>query len=256
MQNRIVTIARYTTLEALRTRFAVLALAIIGVALAGSFFVQEIAVTESARFQTAFYAASVRLAAVFVAALYAIASVSREFQDKGLDVMLALDLPRSHYILGKLLGFMTIAGGFAAAAAVPLIALAAIEPAAQWGVSLACELAIVVALSLFCAVTFNMLMPAASFVMAFYLLARALGAIRLISANPVSGADAPSHHFLSMIVEGLSWIVPALDRWTQTSWLVDRPGLWSTVASLAGQSLVFVTVLAAAAIFDMHRKNF
>ncbi len=104
MRKRIATIARYTMLEALRTRFAALALAIIGVALAGSFFVQEIAVTESARFQTAFYTASVRLAAVFVAALYAIASVSREFQDKGLDVMLALDLPRSHYILGKLLG--------------------------------------------------------------------------------------------------------------------------------------------------------
>ena len=104
MQNRIATIARYTMLEALRTRFAVLALAIIGVTLAGSFFIREIAITESARFQTAFYAASVRFAAVFVAALYAIASVSREFQDKGLDVALALDLPRSHYVLGKLAG--------------------------------------------------------------------------------------------------------------------------------------------------------
>jgi ABC-type transport system involved in multi-copper enzyme maturation permease subunit len=256
MPRRITTIARYTVLEAARTRLAVIVLAVIVIALAGSFFVGEIAITERARFQTAFYAASVRFGAVFVAALYASASMSREFQDKGLDVALALDLPRSHYILGKLAGFMAIAGGFAAAAALPLTAFAGFEPAAQWGLSLACELAIVVALSLFCVVTFNTLMPAASFVMAFYLLARCLSAIRLISANPVAGGEALSHHVLSGFVGCVAWIVPALDKWTQTSWLVERPALWSTVASLAGQSLAFVTVVAAAAAFDMHRKDF
>jgi ABC-type transport system involved in multi-copper enzyme maturation permease subunit len=256
MSKRIATIARYTMVEALRTRFAALVLAIIGVALASSFFVQEIAVTESARFQTAFYSAGVRLAAVFVTALYAIASMNREFHDKGLDVMLALDLPRSHYILGKLLGFLAVASGFAAAATFPLVAFSTVDAAAQWGVSLACELAIVVTLSLFCAVTFNTLLPAASFVVAFYIFARALSGIRLISANPLSGADALSHHFMNAIMECLSWIVPALDQWTQTSWLVDRPALWSAIAGLAGQSLVFVIVLAAAATFDMHRRNF
>ena len=143
-----------------------------------------------------------------MAALYAIASVSREFQDKGLDVVLALDLPRSHYVLGKLLGFLAVGSGFAVATAVPLIAFAGIEPAAQWALSLACELAIVVALSLFCAVTFNTLMPAASFVMAFYVLARTLSAIRLISANPVSAAEALSQRFLNGAVEALAWDGP------------------------------------------------
>ena len=256
MRKRIVTIARYTVLEAVRTRFAVLALVVIAVALAASFFVRELAVTESARFQTAFYAASIRFAAVFIAALYAIGSVVREFQDKGLDVMLALDLPRAHYILGKLLGFVAIAGAFAAAASVPLVAFAGVEPAAQWALSLACELAIVATLGLFCAVTFNTLLPAASFVMAFYVLARTLSAIRLISAYPVSAAEALHQRFLNGAVEALAWIVPALDRWTQTSWLVDQPPFWSALATLGGQSLVFVTVVAAAAVFDMHRKNF
>jgi ABC-type transport system involved in multi-copper enzyme maturation permease subunit len=250
------TIARYTMLEAARTRFAVIALTVIVVALAGSLFVAEIAVTERARFQMAFYAASVRFAAVFVAVLYATASVSREFQDKGLEVALALDLPRSHYVLGKLAGFMAIGSAFAMAAALPLTVFAGFEAAAQWGLSLACELAIVAAMSLFGAVTFNALMPAASLVMAFYVLARGLSAIRMISANPVAGGEALSHHVLSGFVETLAWIVPALDKWTHTSWLVDRPALWSTVTSLAGQSLAFVTVVAAAAVFDMHRKNF
>jgi ABC-type transport system involved in multi-copper enzyme maturation permease subunit len=256
MHNRIATIGRYTTLEAVRTRFAVLAFAVIAVTLAASFFVREIAVTESLRFQIAFYAATVRFAMVFVASLYAIASVSREFQDKGLDVTLALDLPRSHYILGKLSGFLAIALVLSLLSALLLVAFVAPEAALQWAASLSCELAIVVALSLFCVVTFNALMPAASIVLAFYVFARALSAIRLISANPITDADAPSQHVMNAFIEGLALVVPALDRWTRTVWLLDEPASWSSIGLLAAESLVFVVVLAAAAVFDMQRKNF
>ena len=75
------------------------------VLLGASLFIRELAVTESARFQTGFYAAAARLCAVFITSLYVLASITREFNDKGLEVLLALDLPRSHYICGKLAGF-------------------------------------------------------------------------------------------------------------------------------------------------------
>ena len=34
------------------------------------------------------------------------------------------------------------------------------------------------------------------------------------------------------------------------------PASWSSIGLLAAESLVFVVVLAAAAVFDMQRKNF
>ena len=120
MNSRIATIARYTLLEALRTRLPVLVLITVSVLLMASFFVESIAVTEGDRFQTGFYAAGMRLAGVFIAGLYVLVSVTREFNDKGLDMLLALDLPREHYILGKLAGFLAIAGLIAAAACLPL----------------------------------------------------------------------------------------------------------------------------------------
>ncbi|MFN7087122.1 MAG: ABC transporter permease [Burkholderiales bacterium] len=256
MDPRITTIARYTLLEAARTRLAGLVLSAILLLVAASFFVQEIAVTESARLQTGFYAAAMRLAAIFIAALYVLSSMSREFNDKGLDVVLALDLPRSHYILGKLAGFLLLAILIAAAVTAPLVLLAAPTAALQWGVSLVFELAIVVALSLFCIVTFSQLMPAASFVMAFYLLARALTAIRLMSAHPLTGAETFTHRFIAATVEGLALVVPALDRWTQTAWLVNRQASWADIGTLAGQSVLYMALLAAAAMFDFYRKNF
>jgi ABC-type transport system involved in multi-copper enzyme maturation permease subunit len=256
MKSRIATIARFTLLEAGRTRLPALGLLAIGLVLGASFFIEHLAITESGRFQTAFYAAAVRFAAVFIVAFYALASVAREFDDKGLDMLLALDLPRSHYVLGKLAGFLGIAAAFACAASVPLALFAALPAVLQWSISLACELAVVMALALFCIVTFNHLLPAATFVMAFYLLARALVAIRLMSANPVSGAESPAHQVMDWMVEGLALVMPALDGWTQTAWLVNQPASWAGLGAIVAQGALYVTLLAAAAMFDLHRKNF
>lgn len=253
---RIATLARYTVLEAVRTRLPLMTLAAIGVMLAASFFIREIAISESARFQTAFYAAAMRFAAVFIAALYVVASIAREFQDKGLDVALALDLPRSHYIVGKLGGFLAIAAALAAAVSLPLIPLAGFEASAAWSLSLAFELALVVGFSLFCVITFNQVMPALAVAMAFYLFARALTAVRLIGENPIAGAQTLSHQAMTWLVEALALVIPALDGWTRTAWLVDRSDAWAPLAGIALHSALFVSIVAAAAVFDMHRKNF
>ena len=256
MDSRIATIARCALLEALRTRLAVLVVLTLAVLLAASYFVMSIAVIEGARFQAGFYAAGARLACVFIIGLYAIVSVTREFDDKGLDVMLALDLPRSHYVLGKLAGFLGIAAAVAAAAALPLMLLASPGPALQWMLSLAFELAVVAALALFCVLTFSQLTLAASFVLAFYILARSLTAIRLMSASPITGGDTFAYQAARLVTEGLALVVPAFDSWTRTSWLVDGAAAWTTLLQLAGESALYVALLAAAAMFDFYRKNF
>jgi len=256
MDSRIATIARYTLLEASRTRLPLLVLIILLALLAASFFIEALAVTEGARFQAGFYAASMRLACVFIAGLYVLVSVTREFDDKGLDVVLALDLPRSHYVLGKLAGFLAIAVLIAVVASLPLAWFAAAPAVLQWAASLAVELAIVVALALFCIVTFNQLTPAASFVLGFYVLARSLTAIRLMSAHPLSGADTLSHQAIQFVVEFLALIMPALDGWTQTAWLVNQAAPWSAILELAGLSALYIVLLAAATMFDFYRKNF
>ncbi len=251
----ILTIGKYTALEAVRTRVPAMALLMLLVLLGTSLFIRELAVTESARFQIGFYATAARLCAVFIAGMYVLASIAREFNDKGLDVVLALDVPRSHYIWGKLTGFMLTALMIAAILALPLWALAPAAAAWFWTVSLAVELALIVALSLFCIVTFNQLLPAAAFVAAFYLLARSLTAMRLMSSHPVAGQDTLSHQVTSGLVEALGYLMPALDGWTETAWLVDAtPGLAALLPIIA-QGALYIALLAAATLFDFHRRS-
>lgn len=249
------TICRYTALEAIRTRVPATALLTLAVLLGASLFIRELAVTETTRFQIGFYAAAARLCAVFIASLYVLASISREFSDKGLEVLLALDVPRSHYICGKLAGFMLTACAIAVVLSLPLWVLAPAAAAAMWTASLAIELALVAALSLFCIVTFTQLLPAAGFVAAFYLLSRSVTAMRLMGGNPVAGQDTLSHEVSRGLVEGLAYLMPALDRWTETAWLVNAVPEASVLLGIGIQGAIYIALLVAATLFDFYRRS-
>jgi len=252
---QIITIARFTLLEALRTRLFYALIGVMALILGTGYFAQQLAITESARLQTVFSAAALRFGAVFLLSLHVLTSVMRELNDKGLELTLSFDLRRSHYIAGRLLGFLSIAVVMAAAASAPFFVLAPPAAALQWGVSLGLELAIMATLSLFCIVTFSQLMPAASFVLGFYLLARALSAIRLMSDTPLTGSGTVSHQLASTLVDLLTLILPSLDRYTQSTWLTDGVATGDAVAALAAQALIYILLLAAAAMFDFYRRN-
>jgi ABC-type transport system involved in multi-copper enzyme maturation permease subunit len=251
----ITTIGKYTALEALRTRVPATAMLALVLLVCASLFIRELAVFDAMRFQTGFYAAAARLVAVFLTSVYALASITREFNDKGLEVVLALDVPRTHYICGKLAGFMVVAMFIAVVMSLPLWILAPAGAACTWTASLMIELALIAALSLFCVVTFSQLLPAAGFVAAFYLLARCITAMRLMGAHPISGEDTPSQQFASALVEGLGYLLPTLDQWTATSWLVDSPPEPVQLLGIFLQGMVYLTLLTAAALFDFHRRS-
>ena len=253
---QILAISHYTLLEARRTRLLLLFAAALGAVFALAFFVSQLAVTESLRMQITFYAAGARLAAVLIVAAHVIGSVTRDFNDKGLDTLLALDLPRSHYILGKLGGFLAIGAVVGVIACFPVLWMAPFAAAVQWGVALLLDLSVVIAFSLFCVMAFGHFVPAAAVVLAFYVLARSLTAIRLMSANPLTGADTLSHEIGRWTIESLALITPALDRWPQAAWLVDAPASWDVICMRLLEAVLYVTLLAGATMVDFHRRNF
>ena len=254
-RQQIVTLARFTLLEAWRTRLLWLFVIALALIFSATFFVQQLAITESARMQIALSAAATRLAAVFLLSLHILTSIVREFDDKGLELTLSFDLRRSDYVFGRLLGFTAIALAIALLAALPQCILAPCPAALQWGLSLAVELVMMAAFSLFCGVTFTRLMPAAGLVGGFYLLGRALSALRLISDTPIAGGDAPSHQVMAWLVEALALVLPALDRFTQSAWLVDGTGTWPLLGSCTLQAVLYTALLGAAAMFDFYRRN-
>ena len=88
-----------------------------------------------------------------------------------------------------------------------------------------------------------------------WLLARSLTAIQLMSASPLAVENPLSHQFMTWMVDGLSLVLPALDRFTRSVWLADAAAGWSTVADCAAQALLYSSLLIAASMFDFYRRN-
>lgn len=254
MLRAALTIAHFTFLEAARARFLPLLLAILLVGFAGGLFLQAISIADSQRIQTAFLANLLRPAGIFLLSLFVISSMSREFNDKGLELILSLDFPRASYVVGKLSGFMGIALLVSTLCALLLSAYAPAERVALWGTSLLFELWIMTALSLFCAFTFSQIMPAMSFVLGFYLLSRAVAAIQLIGHTPLVETGIAQQYMIHLL-DFLALLLPRLDTFTRTGWLVDGTGGWEQLPPLLAQTLIYLALLGAGAVFDLSRKN-
>lgn len=254
MMRPALTIARYTLLEALRNRLAWLVLIMMAGAVALSGFLNELALTESRQLQAAVLAAVLRLAAVFLMAAFVITSMAREANDKGLELLMALPLPRAVYLFGKLAGFATLAlmpaGLFGALG----LFFAPPAQAGLWAFSLLCECWIVAAFSLLCMLTLSQVLPALAAAFSFYLLARAIGALQLLG-HGAGVASSFGQQALNSGIDGLALLLPHLDRFTRSDWLVYHNGSGAELGMIAVQTVIYVVLLSAAALFDLHRKE-
>ena len=249
-------IARFTVIEAMHNRL----LWLVAAFLLGGFglaeFLSEVAITESTHFQSGFFAVVMRTCAVFTLSLFVITSMVREFNDKGVELILSLPIPRATYLFGKLLGFSFLAGMLALICALCLLVYVPGEQTLIWGLSLGLELVLVTALSLLCLVTFTQITWALSTVIAFYVLARSISDIQLMGHHPIASSTLLSQRLINTVIDAIAYLLPELHRFTLSEWVIYHSGQLSDLWPIAAQSLIYVTLLCAAALFDLYRKNF
>lgn len=255
MLHHTLTIARFTLLEGLRARFFRIAGLVFLIVLGGALFAGELAITESVRIRATLLAAFLRPATIFLVSLYIISSMARESNDKGTELILAIDMPRASYILGKFAGFALLGTSLALAAGLLAATLAPPQPAALWSLSLLLEIWLTAAASLFCAVSVTQIVPAASLALGFYLLARNITTIQLLGNSPVLEHNL-SHEAITRLFDLIALALPRLDNFTQSAWLGGYAPAWNILPSLLGQSTLYIALLLGAAMFDFYRKNF
>jgi hypothetical protein len=199
-------------------------------------------------------AALLRAFAVFLVAVQVSASVVREMNDKGLELMLSLPLGRLSQYLGRLAGFCLLAAALAVVFAAPLLLWASPGAVALWAVSLALEGALVAAAALFFALTLAQPVTAIATTAGLYLLARSMAAIQAMAAGPLVEPSL-ANQAARLSVDGVALLLPHLDAVTRSEWLIygvpDAGGFLSAAASLA----VYIALLAAAGLFDFYRRS-
>jgi hypothetical protein len=248
------TLARFVLLEGWRSGLPLLALACIVLAAALAGFLAQVAITESHALQTALIATALRAAAVFLIGVHVVSSTLREMNDKGLELMLSLPLGRTTHFLGRLGGFAACGALLAAAFCAPLVLWASPGALALWGISLACECVLVAAAALFFATSLTQLVPAIAASAGLYLLARSMATVQAIAGGPHMDASLASDS-MRALTQALGLVLPRLDTVTRTEWLVYGVPSYSAAAAAVGGLCLYAMLLAAAGLFDFHRKS-
>ena len=255
MLRQLITLAFYVVQEALQTRFFILVLAMLLSSYGLVLFVGQVTLIETTITQTSISAGFLRLAAGYIISLFVISNMVREFHDKTIYLWLAAPVSRSTYLIGRFLGFAVVAGLVALACGVMLMGSANAFQVFLWTVSLSCELWLLCGLSLLCVLTFTHTVQAFSAVLGFYLLARSISGLQSMAQGTVIQPDTVSEHMIAGFMQLLAMLLPDLDQFTQTSWLVYEKGSLTDLGLVIGQSVIYIILLLAMSLFDLYRKN-
>ena len=256
MKKSILTIAKYTCIETIRNRLLAL-LIIAAVSIFGLVeFIGELAITETRQIQVSFLAYMLRFVAVLITALYVVSSVQRDINDKTINLIIALPIPRYSYYIGKLAGFSVLALSISVLASIPLLLYADSLQVALWTFSLFSELLIIVALCLFFIITLENMPLTLTAVAAFYLLSRSISTIILIGQSPLLETTDFSQKFINFILECIAYLLPQFENFTRTDWLVYTTGSAQNLYFIILQTLIYLVLLSAVSLFDLYRKNF
>ena len=250
----VLAIARMTVLEAVRGRFAWLVAGFASVGCVLAVFAGEVAITGTQGFRSGLLGAWLRWCAVFTASAFAVSSVVGDVHDKGLHLVLSMAVARWVYCAGKLAGFVAVA---LFSATVCALALAWSAPPAQtalWAASLGLELLVVSAMSLLCVFTFTHVAWAMSTVLGFYVLSRSMAALQLIAHASGAEPGSVAWSFIRAFVDTLAYLLPDLDRFTESEWLIHGAGTLTDLGFAAAQAAVYTALLGAAATFDLYRR--
>ena len=249
------TLARFVVLEARRTGLPLLVVCALGIGIGIAGFLSQLALTESATLQAGVLAAFFRVTAVFMTAAFVITSMVRESNDKGIEILLSLPISRTAYYLGKLAGFAACGGMLAGVFSLVMLLWSPPLSVAAWFISLVLEVLLIGVVSLFFVITLGDVVPALAATAGMYLLSRVVAAIQSISDSPLLGDQNSLQKVARSGVDLVALLLPPLDRATQTVWLLYGPPSPGEFMQITGTLLVYGALVAAAGLFDFHRRN-
>jgi Cu-processing system permease protein len=249
------TLARFSVIEMVRSRWLWLTLtAVISVGVVG-LFAGAMAITERQGVMLSSVAALSRLVCMALVMVLGASLVVREIQDRSWLLGLAGPMSRSVWVLGKWLGLVIIASFTALLFAVPILLVSPGAPAVVWSVSLLFEAVLVAGLVLAAALAFKQL-PATLFACGvFYLAARVIGLVQMLNERaPLENQAAQG--LSSLWLEALGILLPRLDLFTSTQWLLDgASGTTYELGMVAVQAVLYGAIALAVGCIDLTRKD-
>lgn len=249
---------RYVLLTATRDRLFIGLLVGILVAAYISSVLGSTAMLESGQMTIAFTAASARVIIMLGIIVFIGFHMRNAFDAKEIDVLLSRPISRTTLVVSYWLGFCAVA----TCLVIPTIILMAVIGALNqtgfliWSVSLLCESWLVASVALFAALTIKSGVGTVLASLAIYTLSRMMGFFLMATSSGAAFREHEINVGAQWLMSGISIIVPRLDLFAKSKWLIYGAHSYEDATLFLVQSAVFIPILMAASIIDFKRKQF
>jgi len=248
-------LARFTVLEAWRSRWPAAAALMAGAVWAVMLFTGEMALAERPAVALSLAAPLARLAAVLVMATFAVSALARELNDGSIELVLSAPVSRLTWVAGRWAGLAGVALGTALAAALPLALHAPPAALAGWTLSLWLELCLVAGVALLLSISFAQVPAALLSLLAFYAMSRLAGVLMLLNSRAPLEAPAVVARLGDLVLGVLGHLLPRLDLFTRTDWLLAAGATPAGLGLGALQVLLWLALVPAVAWLDFAERR-
>ena len=252
------TLIRYVVLTALRDRLFVAVLAAALLAAVAASVLGGTALVEAEQTTQIYAAYAARLILSLGVIVFVCFHIRQAFDSKEIEVSLSRPLSRTALVIAYFLGFGVIASllWLPVAGGIAWLGVFSREGFAAWSLSLWCELWIVAALALFAALMLNSSVSAVVAALGVYILSRMMGYFLATGAGNALFDSPQLNELLRAALQGVAVIVPRLDFFGKTEWLIYGVPAAQDWMLFLTQSAIFIPLLLLAAIVDFNRKAF
>jgi ABC-type transport system involved in multi-copper enzyme maturation permease subunit len=230
----------------------------IAIAVLLSSFLGKTSLAEEQQMKIVYSAVSARTIIMLGTMIFICFHIRRLFDNKEIEMFLSKSISRQAILFSLFISFFLMS----IVLVMPIVTIfATIIKADQvgliyWTLSLFYELTIVIAFSLF----FSLLMNSAtiSLLMSIgaYVISRLIGTF-IVYINIERNIQQKSlFGFTEIILKSLSVLMPRLDLFTKSSWLVYGSIKVNSFGLLLAQALIYSALILFAASFDLRRKEF
>ncbi len=251
------TTTRYILLTAVRDwLFIALFIAII-FAISISSLLGGTAVTEEGQMILSYITSSSRMILLVGLMVFVCFHVRRAFDNREVELILSRPISRPTFVFSYWLGFAVLSCFLVipVTLAVPVFSSPDFGGLIFWSISLLFEAFIVVAFSLFISLILKSAVSSVLASFGFYFIARIMGFFLMLIHNYLFEVFSASW-FMSKLMLVVSTVLPRLDLFGKSKWLIYGPGADDHLWVFVFQAAIYIPFLLLMAISDFKRKQF
>ena len=252
MFSSILTIARFSLIEAIRGKIIWIIAALLVLAIMLSLFIGQTSLTETRESQVALMAGFLRVSSILVMIFFVVASIARDFQDKSIELLFAVSIPRYQIFIGKFFGFSLVSFLIAVFYFFTLLFYSEAEAAIVWSISFWFELSLVALLSLIFILSLENVALSLMMSIGMYVLMRLMPAIQSMGEGPMQ--DGLFNQFINLLIDIIGLFLPRLDLFSQSSWLIVNEISSIDIISFLIEFALYVIFFILVGVFDLKRK--